>query len=188
MQRMRAKAIGSIGLTIALASGIAMGISWIGGLDPTIVTPEGEPLEVFSERVTRSITRETIVDELVALGLTSGIRRVSVGPTVLEIDLSVRGDAVDPAAVEADLGRLAKLALAESSNIGRIYVRVIETDSGKAGQPFLLALTGGKAEFSERELQRLRDGERIPPEWTREKMRLTVTDRWRELTEEAVRF
>lgn len=185
---MMAKTIGRFGLTAALAAGIAMGLSWIGDLDPSLVTSEGEPLEVFSERRTRLITQETIVDELTSLRLAADIRRVSIGPTVLEIDLAVKPENVDPGEVEADLGTLAKLALAESSNIGRIYVRVLDAEGSGGREPFLLALTGGKAEFSERELQRLRDGERMPSEWTREKMRLTVTDRWRELSQGAARF
>ncbi|HZG57469.1 hypothetical protein [Paenibacillus sp.] len=168
-----------IGAAIGLSIGVALLISWIGELDGGIATSEGEPVAAFSDHRTRPLTEETIVDELVALGLTADIRRVAVGASMLEVDLAAVPEAADEAAILADMGSLARLALAESDNISRVFVRVLEPVDGKRGGTLLLALSGAKSEFREADLQRLRDGERMPDAWLSEKMRLTVTERWR---------
>jgi hypothetical protein len=177
------RALGRITAAVVLAMGIAMSISWIGGLDRSVVTKAGEPMVVFSDRSTRPMTKETIVDELVTLQLFADIRRVAIEETVLEIDLAIEARRVNGVALENDMGELAKLALAESDNIGRVFIRVMEKSDVSPEGALLLALTGGKSEFSEQELQRLRDGERMPPGWLTEKMRLTQTERWRDITQ-----
>jgi hypothetical protein len=177
------RALSKIGVAVALAMGIAMSISWIVGLDRSVVTPNGEPMVVFSDHSTRPMTKETIVDELVGLGLSSDIRRVAIESTVLEVDLAVEAGRVNGTLLENDMGALAKLALAESDNIGRVFIRVMEKSETASEGALLVALTGGKAEFSDQELQRLRDGERMPSAWLGGKMRLTQTERWREITQ-----
>jgi SpoU rRNA methylase family enzyme len=177
------KALGGIGVAVVLAMGIAMSISWISGLDRSVVTPSGEPMVIFSDHRTRPITKETIVDELVALRLSSHIHRVAIETTVLEIDLMVEAGRANRVVVESDMGELARLAIAESDNIGRVFIRVLEKNESSSGGKLLLALTGGKTEFSEQELQRLRDGERMPSEWMAERMRFMQTERWRDIAQ-----
>jgi len=175
------KAFIRIGTAAALAVGVALSISWIGELDDSVLAPTGEPMAVFSDHRARTLTTDTIVDELVDLGLASNIRRVSMRGALLEIDLTASGAGIDAASVRADMGAVARLALAESDNIARVFVRVLEPEREGRGQRLLLALSGAKSEFRETELQRLRDGEPMPDEWLDGKMRLTVTERWREL-------
>jgi len=175
------KAFIRIGTAAGLAVGIALLISWIGELDGSVLSPSGEPMAVFSDHRTFPLTQETIVDELVELNLSADIRRVSVRASLLEIDLTAAGPAIDPASVRADIGAVAGLALAKSDNVARVFVRVLEPSREGRSERLLLALSGAKSEFRETELQRLRDGEPMPDGWLEEKMRLTVTDRWREL-------
>ncbi|HZG77201.1 MAG TPA: hypothetical protein VEZ72_15225 [Paenibacillus sp.] len=175
------KAFIRIGTAAALAVGIALLISWIGELDESVLSPGGEPMTVFSDHRTRPLTQETIVDELVDLNLAADIRRVSIGASLLEIDLTAASPTFDAAAVRADIGAVASLALAKSDNVSRVFVRVLEPAREGRSERLLLALSGAKSEFRETELQRLRDGEAMPDGWLEEKMRLTVTERWREL-------
>jgi len=180
------KAAVRIGTAAALAVGIALAISWVSGMDETVLAPGGEPMVVFSDHTTRPITAETVVDELASLELGTHIRRVRVSPSLLEIDL-LRPDGTDKASVRADVAKLASLALAESDNIQRVFIRVFDEggtdEAGEAGRggALLVAATGAKADFSRQELQRLRDGEPMPEAWLADKMRLTETERWARL-------
>ncbi|HZG85237.1 hypothetical protein [Paenibacillus sp.] len=169
-----------LGTAVSIAILIALAISWVGELDRSIVAPSGAPAVVYSEHRVRTISEETIVDELSALSLAADIRRVTLRSSMLQIDLEVREGSADPDDVLADVGELAKLALAESGNIARVFIRVLESGDRGGGETLLLALAGAKTEFREAELQRLRDGEALPASWLDGKMRLTVTDRWRE--------
>ncbi|TLS53090.1 hypothetical protein FE782_06900 [Paenibacillus antri] len=175
------KAFIRIGTAAALAVAISLLISWVGELDGSVLSPSGEPMTVFSDRTTGALTPETVVDALVDLGLTAEIRRVSVRSSLLEIDLALSGEPIDEASIRADMGAVAGLALAKSDNISRVFVRVLEPEREGSGAKLLLALSGAKSEFSATELQRLRDGEPMPDAWLEAKMRLTATDRWREL-------
>lgn len=177
------KAVIRIGSAVGLAVCIALLISWIGELDGNLATEEGEPLSVFSNHRTRTLSAETIVDELTALGLNHSLRRVSLHASTLEVDIDLKARRTDEQGVFADMGALASLALAESSNVARVFVRVFEPERSGTGGGLLMAMTGAKSAFRDTELQRLRDGERMPEEWIRERMRLTVTERWRELFE-----
>jgi len=167
-----------LGSAVSIAIIIALLISWVGELDRSIVAPSGAPAVVYSEHAVRTISEETVVDELSALSLVADIRRVTLRSSMLQVDLEVREGSAEPEAVLADVGELAKLALAESGNIARVFVRVLETND--RGEALLIALAGAKTEFREAELQRLRDGESMPAAWLTDKMQLTVTDRWRE--------
>jgi len=178
------KSIMKLGPFVAVAVAIALILSWIGELDGGITTDGGEPVSVFSDRRTRTLAPETIVDELISLGLVATPRRVSVKSSVLEVDLEVptNTNSFNPEGVLDDIGALAKLALAESDNISRVIVRVREASEERGIGRLLIALSGAKTEFRESELQQLRDGEKMPVSWLGEKMRVTETERWKALT------
>ena len=166
-----------ISAAVMLSIGIAMLLSLVGELDKNLMLPGGEPLVAFSDHTSKSITQETIVNDLVSLKLRVQLRRVVVETSVLEVDASVADEQLERETVLEDLGRLAALALGESDNISRVFIRITESDrSGK--ESLLVALSGSKSDFSASELQRLRDGEPMPVEWVKEKMRLTETEAW----------
>lgn len=171
-----------LGIVLLLSMGIALTISWIADLDPKVANPGGQPMVVFRHGEARTITEETIVDELIALHLRSGIRRVNVGNRLLEVDLEIDPHGREALTVKSDIAALAKLGLADADNVARVFVRVLEKgkaeDSGKNGT-LLLALTAGKSDFTEGELADIREGERHVSEWFGNKLRLTTTERWR---------
>jgi len=166
-----------ISAAVLLSVGIAMLLSLVGELDKNLTLHGGEPLVAFSNHTSKSITQETIVNDLVSLQLRIQLRRVVVETSVLEVDASVPGEPLEREAVLEDMGRLAALALGESDNISRVFIRITESDrSGK--ESLLVALSGSKSDFSASELQRLRDGEPMPAEWLAKRMRFTETERW----------
>jgi hypothetical protein len=177
------RVIGSIGTAVVLAMGIAVFISWIGALDQSVVRPSGEPMVVFSDHRTRPITEQTVVDELLSLDLKTDIRKVSLDSSMMEIDLAVSPNEFHELSIQEDVASVTVLALAKSENIQRVFIRVLERNEKMATEKarLLLAVTGGKEGFNEQELQRLRDGERMPASWLETKMRRTETQRWREM-------
>jgi hypothetical protein len=175
------RSLGTAGAAIGLAVGISFLLSWVGHLDPDLVLPDGEPLVVFSEHRTRPITQETIVDDLAAMHLNVRLTRVAVETSVLEIDLLVQDPLKEGMAAMEEIGRLSAFALAESDNIARVFIRLLEPDE-RRGERLLAAVTGSKSDFTRKELQRLRDGERMPESWLKEKMNFMETDRWREVS------
>lgn len=176
------KAFRNIGTAVILAIGIALTVSWIGELDNSVVTRSGEQMAVFSDHRTRTLTEQSIVDELVELKLSTNIHRVMLGASRLEIDLTVGRAPVKEEEVYSDMATLARLALADSDNIHRVFVRVLVEDDSSRRLSLLLALAGAKDELTDQELQRLRDGEEMTEDWLRKKMLLTETETWRDLT------
>ncbi|WP_199614961.1 hypothetical protein [Paenibacillus alkalitolerans] len=171
-------------VALLLSTGIALTISWVADLDPNVTKPGGEPMVVFRNAETRTITEETIVDELIALRLHADIRRVNIGNRWLEVDLEIDPGGREAKAVTSDIAALAKLGLAEADNIARVFVRVLEKDGEEedaSNKTLLLALTAGKSDFTEEELADLREGERNAEEWFGSKLKLRTTERWRSL-------
>lgn len=179
------RTIVAAGSFVGLAVGIAVIVSWIGGLDRGMLNADGEPLVVFSDYRTHVLTEQSIVDELVSLRLETPIRRVSLGRSSLEVDLVFAPGRSNRSSLQSDMMSLVKLAFAQSENVERVYLRVLEANRAERNRPgvLLLALAGRRAEFTGQELQRLRDGERMPDVWMKERMRYTETERWRELGE-----
>jgi hypothetical protein len=175
---------GRIVLVLLLSTAIALTISWLAELDPHLTKPGGEPLVAFRNTQMRMLTEETIVDEIVALRLHAQIKRVHVGNRMLEVDLEIAPGEIAAKSIRTDIGALAKLGLADASNISRVFVRVHEkkNDPGDNGaKTLLLALTAGIDDFTGEELNELREGETKAEDWFGSKLKLTTTERWRSL-------
>jgi hypothetical protein len=114
--------IGLVVLVMVISIGIVVATAWF----PAILL---KPVE--DQRIA-FVTEDNLVDLIASVPVEMRVRKVKLDHTILSIDLIIAGK-TESQVVFHDLYRIAQFAIAQTSNLNRVLVRVFETDHNADG-------------------------------------------------------
>lgn len=158
-------------------------IAWLLSLLPELnshLPSDLNELQVFKNDNPVTLTEDNIVDWIVTVPLRLEMRRVDWSDRILSVDFEV-GTPIEPSEVIFNqLLDFVYYGLGGTTNVDRVWVRVVQTPIGESQQPrrLLLALDANREQVSEEDYE-LWKSEQISVEQLIEKrFQLTVTPLW----------
>jgi hypothetical protein len=167
-------------LAFALSAAIALTLTLIPPLQQAWLGSK-EAASVFGSGGGRQLTEGNIVDLLVQVPLQLRIRKVELTSSTLSVDLNLPRSA-DEETVIRDLYTLAQRLFASTSNVNRVFVRVIDYSaaSRSSGGKLLLALDAARERGKDMAPPGANESPAVLEQYLRQHFQMTYTDKWRE--------
>ncbi|MEX2416198.1 MAG: hypothetical protein WD424_08635 [Paenibacillaceae bacterium] len=140
-------------------------------------------LQVFQNDNPVTLTEENIVDWIITVPLQLELRRVDWSDRILSVDFEV-GTPMEPSKVIMNqLLDFVYYGLGATTNVDRVWARIVQTPVGEGQQPrrLLLALDAHRAQIFEEDYELWKSEQISVEDLIERRFQLTVTPQWTRL-------
>ncbi|KIL41544.1 hypothetical protein SD70_06675 [Gordoniibacillus kamchatkensis] len=163
-----------------LSAAIALTLALVPQLQEAWLSSK-ETSSAFGSAGGRQLTESNVVDVLVQVPLQLRIRKVELTSSTLSVDLNLPRSA-DEEVVIRDLYTIAQRLFASTSNVGEVFVRVMDysATSRSSGGKLLLALDAVRERGKDMAAPGEHESVAVLEQYLRQHFQMTYTDKWRE--------
>jgi hypothetical protein len=161
-------------------------IAWLLSFLPELKSHQSNELnelQVFTNDNPFTLTEENIVDWIVTVPLHLELKRVDWSDRILSVDFEVGTSIESSKVIFNQLLDFVYYGLGGTTNVDRVWVRLVQTPVGEGQQPrrLLLALDAHRAQISEEDYNLWKSQQISVEDLIERRFQLTVTPQWTRL-------
>ncbi len=154
-------------------------LSYLPELETHFIGEQNE-LQVFNNDNPFTLTEKNIVDWVVTVPLHLDLIRVDWSDRILSVDFEAGTPMETTEVIYNQLLEFVYYGLGGTTNVNRVWVRLVQTPEGAEPQPkrLLLALDAHRSQISESDYQSWKNGQINVEQFIESRFQLTVTPLW----------
>ncbi len=173
------KWIARILAVLCISIGLAMLLSFLPQLD-VLEQWQNRNLPVFNNTRLHQLSDQNLVDSITNIPLHLEISRVEWNNRDLSLDLSTIIDEGHNAVVFEDLRELIDFCLLETSNVKRVFIRILTTEEAPEEKQLLIAAEARREDLTLQDLRKVKKDKPTAENYLNSEFSMTYTKLWKD--------
>ncbi|HEY0828215.1 MAG TPA: hypothetical protein VGE40_08970 [Bacilli bacterium] len=156
---------------------LAMLLSFLPQLD-VLEQWQNRNISVFNNTKLPQLSNQNLVDHLINIPLHVHVSKVEWNNHDLSLDLSTPINLGHHAVIFGDLRELIDFSLLETSNVKRVFIRLLATDEASGKKQLLIAAEARREDLTLKELRRVKKDKPTAENYLNSEFSMTYTKLW----------